>query len=118
MNRQEEAMSAEQRVRAAWQQILIGQPTTVDYDGEWVLLITIAGKRFIAGTKEECFELADAFTNDIKRQVAEVREEIMWQERDCKCFEGFPRGVVCKRILARLQAHLDAISRGLRKEAL
>lgn len=125
----EQVNTAEERVRAFWKSVSTwrGEPYGGPLKGTlcWTVSI-IYGRSHQGITKEEAFAAAGEFTEQRKKDIEEVREEIIEQVTGigiARCELGArPDSHYWKRIaevkertLTRLQSHLAALLEGVKE---
>ena len=101
-------MTDEEYVRARWEDSV----AFTMGPNPWTLRLP-CGKYF-DGTIDECWSGARAFTEQREREIADVEEEIAWLSDGMDCSD--PDDEVGHRILARLQAVLSELRRGMKAE--
>ena len=106
-------MTDEEYVRARWEDSV----AFTMGPNPWTLRLP-CGKYF-DGTIDECWSGARAFTEQREREIAEVREEISEIEDDILSYSSHDNAdsfaVIYRRILARLQARLAELRRGMKE---
>jgi len=93
-------MTAEEEVRAAWESVI---------DSDYGVDIVIGTGRLRFNGLLNRWILALAFTEQRLREIAEAEACIAWLE-DTPCSNGKERDA----ILAREQAHLESLKRGMK----
>jgi len=110
----------EEYVRERWERVVITQPTTVDFDGEWCLYLLGTGKRFIKETANECWQAAYDFTVEREEEIRQGGENIKQLEdllshREClDHVECIRRRCWQARVLVHEQARLAELRKGWR----
>jgi hypothetical protein len=105
-------MTDEEYVRARWEHVRTGAAALHLSDYSAPLVITHAGEF-------PNWSAARAFTEQREREIAEVREEISEIEDDILSYSSHDNAdsfaVIYRRILARLQARLAELRRGMKE---
>ena len=108
-------MTDEEYVRARWERVIVCDGSYRHY-AKGTILLNWANHQFY---EFKDFSAARAFTENREREIAEVREEISEIEDDILSYSSHDNAdsfaVIYRRILARLQARLAELRRGMKE---
>ena len=108
-------MTDEEYVRARWERVLVCDGSYRHY-AKGTILLNWSNHQFY---EFKDFSAARAFTENREREIAEVREEISEIEDDILSYSSHDNAdsfaVIYRRILARLQARLAELRRGMKE---
>lgn len=110
------AIENEEYVRSRWDPNLFNGGLYF-YEGARSYHLRLGSKRFeyTQKTKAECWSAAYAFTLEREEQIRQVEEEIALMEFIVQAQDEFNDIVAAKRILAREQAALAELKKGMRQ---
>jgi ABC-type phosphonate transport system ATPase subunit len=115
----------EEYVRACWLRVSLGQPTTIDFDGEFALTVHDY-RRFVQTRSADCWREAAQLTEQRIGELVKLQEELDLIEQQILRNRIEDPGLEIMRqrnngrwlrIQARLWQLFEQLSKGLRTEA-